>query len=379
MSKPEYHPTANLFPLLEGPDFDALVADIKANGLRESITLLDGKILDGRNRYRACLQVGVDPTFREFDGNGSPLAFVISLNLHRRHLDESQRSMVAGKLATMKQGARTDLASNEARLDQSEAAEMLNVSRSNVQRARQVLDHGTPEIIAAVDQGKIAVSLASGISNKDPEMQNKFVEMIVREKMQPTEAARQIELAERRARHEEARSLTGPAPEIDGRPIRVLKKPDEPRWSVELGPNAAGIALPQRLESLKTGESYVEQTRKISSMEAEAEKLERRAQTLKDEAREAGRLLQNDLVDKCQRIHGRAIPYTRSAEYEVTAELNEQLMKLNAEGVAEVLLSGPEQAIITAEGVASDCAYWFPDEKIPGKRALNCWMRMGNE
>ena len=99
----EFHALATLFPLLNGEDFDELVVDIEAHGLCEPIVMFEGKILDGRNRYRACIEAGAEPTFTVYQGN-DPVAYVISLNLRRRHLDESQRAMVAAKLATLKLG-----------------------------------------------------------------------------------------------------------------------------------------------------------------------------------------------------------------------------------------------------------------------------------
>jgi hypothetical protein len=131
-----FHPIANIFPLVGGADLAALVVDIKAHGLHNPITLhTDGSVLDGRNRYRACLAAHITPRFVTWDGKGSALAFVLSLNLHRRHLNESQRAMVAAKIATLERG-RPEVITPKGIITQKQAAKHLNVSVHSVQRAR---------------------------------------------------------------------------------------------------------------------------------------------------------------------------------------------------------------------------------------------------
>jgi hypothetical protein len=121
MSELQFHPLAALFPLIDGEELDALVADIKANGLREKIDLYQGKVVDGRNRYRALQRLGIDPSsdqkqyFRkalyahttggeiaphEQDNDARVLAYIISKNIHRRHLTaEQKRDLIAKVIA----------------------------------------------------------------------------------------------------------------------------------------------------------------------------------------------------------------------------------------------------------------------------------------
>jgi hypothetical protein len=197
----KFHPAAELFPLMAEEELIEQANDIRENGLQEPIVLLDGLILDGRNRWLACEQIGIDDVDVKFAAYGDqkaygsrgrswprtvdicfppatdegleeyvdadfrgplddPVSYVVSLNLKRRHLNESQRAMVAAKIATMRQGERTDLASIDAK-SQSEAADLLNVGRASVQRARTVLDHGAANVAAAVERGEVSVSTAA--------------------------------------------------------------------------------------------------------------------------------------------------------------------------------------------------------------------------
>jgi ParB-like chromosome segregation protein Spo0J len=94
----EFHPAANLIPPMTQEEFDDLVADIKTHGLNEPITIHEGMILDGRHRALACDKIGIKPWRQESPSN-DPLAYVLSVDIHRRHLTAEQRIEVAEKLA----------------------------------------------------------------------------------------------------------------------------------------------------------------------------------------------------------------------------------------------------------------------------------------
>ena len=144
------HPAAEIFPAMDEAAFAALVADIAAHGQREPILILDGRVIDGRHRQRACRQLGIEPLVRQLSADdGDPFALVVSLNLHRRHLSESQRAMVAARLASLGRG-RPSASRPLAGLTQPHAAQLLNVGERSLQRARVVLEHGMPELGAAV-------------------------------------------------------------------------------------------------------------------------------------------------------------------------------------------------------------------------------------
>jgi hypothetical protein len=108
-------------------------------------------VLDGRNRIRACAMVGIEAEWTVYDGT-DPAGFVISSNLHRRQLTESQRAMIAAKLETLKHGQRQDI-SGDMSVSRADAAKRLGVSVPSVSRAAKVLKSGFEPLIKAVEDG----------------------------------------------------------------------------------------------------------------------------------------------------------------------------------------------------------------------------------
>ncbi len=92
------HPACKLFSKIVDDDLQEFADDIKQKGCKTPIVLHNGKILDGRNRLAACKRARIKPRFEKWDGKGSPVEWVISQNLVRRHLTATQRAVIAHDL-----------------------------------------------------------------------------------------------------------------------------------------------------------------------------------------------------------------------------------------------------------------------------------------
>jgi len=149
----EFHELANEFPLLTKDETAELAEDIKANGLVEGIMLYEGKILDGRNRYNACKIANYDLSqddvifFEERYPEEDPVAYVISMNIKRRHLSVGQRAAIGNRLV--------DLMKHEggkAKEKMKKAADAVNVAASAVEQAGFVKKHD-PEGFKELQKG----------------------------------------------------------------------------------------------------------------------------------------------------------------------------------------------------------------------------------
>lgn len=162
MARIELHPLCTLFPRLSGAEFDALRDDIAANGLRHPIVTHDGMILDGGNRYAACLAAGIKPTFAKFTGE-SIGSFVLSANMHRRHLSAGVQAAIVASVQSWgeaqpasrpKKGCNVAPLSTVAdRMAQSGASERTQKMADKVAKA-------SPELAKQVAHGEISLPKA---------------------------------------------------------------------------------------------------------------------------------------------------------------------------------------------------------------------------
>jgi ParB-like chromosome segregation protein Spo0J len=162
----KFHPYANLFPLMTKLDLDALAEDIRANGQQQPVIRYQGLILDGRNRYLACEAVGIDPIYREFEGNDEQaLALVISLNVQRRDMTAAQRALVAARALPMFEDAAdgrkkagktigTNRPKGRARTD---AAAVFKVGEKAVQQAKALLTEAA-DLVEEVEAGTLTLA-----------------------------------------------------------------------------------------------------------------------------------------------------------------------------------------------------------------------------
>lgn len=181
----EVHPAADAFPLMEGDEFDALVADVKAHGFRHAVVLEADRdvLVDGRNRIRVGKKLGIDPPITRLGPKVDVLKYIVSTNVHRRHLTESQRAHVAAILATLTHGANQHTRKGGKLIDtptQAAAAKLMGVSERLVRDARRVIDQGDDATIESVKNGRIKVSAAADLSKLPKAQQRSIVEKVTK-------------------------------------------------------------------------------------------------------------------------------------------------------------------------------------------------------
>lgn len=168
------HPYADLFPLMGDEELARLTQSIRENGQLHPIIVHEGQILDGRNRYAACLELGIEPRVVEFEG-ADALRHAVALNADRRQMKEAPRAMVAARLANMESGngpaQRGGVQICTPAISLEDAAKMLGVSRRSAATARKIINEAPADVAARVDAGKLTLNAAMKTIQPKPQME----------------------------------------------------------------------------------------------------------------------------------------------------------------------------------------------------------------
>ena len=206
----QLHPLCTLFPRMAGAEFEALKQDILNNGLHQPIVLHDGMVLDGGNRYRACLELGVEPLTEEYEGDDI-VAYVLSANLHRRHMSPGQQAAIvasaqdwdkahkAGRSMCSREHFEADpnqsahvstLGEQPEQTSLSTTKERANLSGASVatQRRADAVAKADPELAKKVAQGE--VKLGAAVKQVAPQLARDAKKPAISDPDEPTFAER---------------------------------------------------------------------------------------------------------------------------------------------------------------------------------------------
>lgn len=145
----EIHPLTEITKTAPKWDHQLLIDSIRHRGLTTPITLYDGKILDGVNRYAACVQLGIEPKTNEYVGN-DPVGFLLRQNINQLTTSIVERGIIANKAATIPRGGNQYNSKSVLSYSTNDAANALGISRDTVIAIRTVLRHGTQLEIAGM-------------------------------------------------------------------------------------------------------------------------------------------------------------------------------------------------------------------------------------
>ena len=245
------HPAAELFPPLSGTELAALADDIREHGQTMPIVVWDDRnlVVDGRNRLAACESVGIEPRIerRAFADDAAVAQFIVSANVHRRHLSESQRAAIGARLKaeffgptavhrkiTGGRAGRAKQLGHPANLpgpqkcrdSREEVAELLNVSPRLIDAAGRVLAKGAPEVGAAIDAGELTVTAAASMLDRNHDEQRAILERMKTGKARSVRAVLDEAPNQQDAQGEQPAAEAGAA--SDSPPPRRSRRKDAP-------------------------------------------------------------------------------------------------------------------------------------------------------
>lgn len=207
----ETHPIADAFPLLEGAHWERFLATFSTGLVIKDGWLYEGKILDGRNRYRAALELGLKMKWHEYTGD-DPIAFVRAMNFDgRRNMSPSVSTMVACRLHALRPAGRGRKKRSSTDLTRGEVATQFGVSVSSMEQGDKVLAKAAPEVVAAIERTELTISEALELVELPPDKQR---EALLQREQEVTARAKRASVRKQAPRNDEQLSPKAAAQQL---------------------------------------------------------------------------------------------------------------------------------------------------------------------
>ena len=167
----QIHEVVHLFPKMSDAEYSELKADIAKNGLKVPILKFGDVVVDGWHRLCVCKELGITPQFVQLQAanDAEMRSAVYSINAVRRNLDTHQRALIAARLCNTQIGVNQHTAGA---VSQAKLAQDLGISTDSIARGKTVINKGSPELIAAVEAGKLDLSNAARLASLSKQEQS---------------------------------------------------------------------------------------------------------------------------------------------------------------------------------------------------------------
>lgn len=170
----QQHPLSAAFPAMSVDEYQALKDSIENIGVKNAITIYEGMVLDGWNRYQVAQELDLPCPTQDLDPEDDPRDFVLAQNKTRRHITQAQLIAAASKVfawAPVGRNQHGSALSADPPVTSKQLAERLGVGVRSVEQFRAVERTAAPQVVQAVEAGEIGLPKAAAIAQLPTEQQ----------------------------------------------------------------------------------------------------------------------------------------------------------------------------------------------------------------
>lgn len=171
----QQHPLSAAFPAMSDDEYKELKDSIENIGVKNAITMYEGMVLDGWNRYQAAQELGMPCPTQNLGPADDPRDFVLAQNKARRHITQAQLALAVTAVHSWRPAGNPGFVQSDTQYPvgktNAQLAALAGVSEPTIKQAKAVQSKAAPEVLEAVKRGEIGLPKAAAIAQMPPEQQ----------------------------------------------------------------------------------------------------------------------------------------------------------------------------------------------------------------